>query len=541
MISKFTIKINSFYFSQTITYNSKYMNENDLSILSKEKKESKKDLKGIVSYINSLKAVEETYKDNPILIYVDDYNLKGEQDDVVRCFYDFCNFCSLKDYQNTLQALVNLRCLAQTLVLNEFKEFFKYRIPQISVSLMVDSPIELQKEFIRFITELGKSPKQKLFEHFIKCSLFENINHSAFLNFSNEYFIVDILKFYEESLSNFESVRTQILRLDSLNLFNNIIKNERFSKQTRTIPIQIMSKLSNYQKEQYQLLNKTLSESQFDPLYFQIILTQISLILKQMSQIIDFLTQFLQNQHFDVFWNDLLQILRSMIFDEKTYQNVISKIQNICLNFIMDNKSVPFCKLKVIAISILNFHFTYYSTPLQIFNKEVHFKMLLKFAKGKSDALSRATLLIIKNMMANNFNHFSLFLSLNIVPIAIDKISHVSKLCVKYEAVSIMALVVMKGNMDQHILCIKSGFIHYFLELASIDSEKFINLVIPPLLTLLDIGTKNPQLSFVWQMFDENDGFSIISNLSNSTDSNIAHNANSLETFIINMRNSLNK
>ena len=99
----------------------------------------------------------------------------------------------------------------------------------------------------------------------------------------------------------------------------------------------------------------------------------------------------------------------------------------------------------------------------------------------------------------------------------------------------------MKGNLDLRILCIKSNFIHYFLEMASVDIEKYIDTSIPPLLTLLELGTLNPKFSYVWQMFDESDGYSVINDLKASTIPSVSQKIFYLETTIDNMRNSLCK
>ena len=135
--------------------------------------------------------------------------------------------------------------------------------------------------------------------------------------------------------------------------------------------------------------------------------------------------------------------------------------------------------------------------------------------------------------------YFNYFLSNDIVPIIISKFQDESKLKTKFEAASIMASIVMNGTIEQQILSVQSDFIHYFLETASIDIEKFVATAIPPLMKLLELGTTNPEFTYIWGLFDEEDGFQIITDLSYSADDTIAHNIISVIDDIIRMRESL--
>lgn len=438
--------------------------------------------------------------------------VKITQEDVVQCFHIFYTAFGDADADLVKKIIKQLTIFAQIIILDEFENFFKCNIPAMLVELFSIDDVEIHYLLISFMRELGSSPKQRLFEPIIKCSFFENIIHSASQNMLDENYIQNIIEFFEASYENFKCTRVEILRNESLNLLKSVISNSNFTEELRKLPIKILSGL-------YQLQDTTSI---------------------QKEQISDFLITFFEiksNKNQKIL-NSILEFFKTMIKNNDTDGLNIINIQNICLNLMMENKNVA---ILTNSILILNLTFNYDSESIPIISEEIQFKRLIKLSKDQHNSLSRASLLIINSIMQIDPSFFNYFLSNDIVPIVLSKLDNDFKLETKYAAASILSLIVMNGTIEQQLSSAQSGFIHYLLEIISIDIEKFVFTAIPPLMTLLEKSTIDPQFSFVWELFDEEEGFQIISELKQSVKEEIQKNADSIIDCICRMRDSLNQ
>lgn len=438
--------------------------------------------------------------------------VKITQKDVVQCFYIFYTAFENADADLVKKIISQLTIFAQIIILDEFENFYKCNVPGMLVDLFSIDDVEIHYLLISFMRELGSSPKQSLFEPIIKCSFFENIIHSASQNMLDENFIQNVIDFFEASYKNFKCTRIEILRNESLNLLKSVIFNSHFSEELRKLPIKILSGLSQLQDT-----------------------TSI-----QKAQIYDFFISFFEIKSFknQKILNSILEFFKSIIKKNDTDALNIIKIQDICLNLMMENKNVA---ILTNSILILNLTFNYASESIPIISEEIQFKRLIKLSKEKNNSLSRASLLIINSIMQSDSSFFNFFLSNDIVPIVLSKLDNDFKLETKYVAASILSLIVMNGTIEQQLMSARSGFIHYLLGIISIDIEKFVSTAIPPLMTLLEKSTIDPQFSFVWELFDEEEGFQIISELKQSVNEEIQKNADSIIDCISRMRNSLNQ
>lgn len=448
------------------------------------------------------------------------YNTQVEinQKNVVMYFYIL--YCSYNDFNVDVvkRSVIQLTIFAQLITFKIFEEFFNYGVPKLIVDLFSSDDIEIHELLVLFLTELGKSKEQILFEPIIKCSFIENMVHSASQNLSNESFIKSVLEFFQVTYQNFQCTRTEILRTESLSLFTNVMLNSKFSDEMRRFPIQILGELSQFSE-----------------------ITSI-----QKSQICDFFVSSFdykkyKNQKFVI---DALENLKTIIIndklnpDEKNDIVDMKLLQSICIYLMMESKNAA---ILTDSILILNLHFNYASTPIQIISEEALLMRLLKLSNQKNCSLSRAALLLINNMMKSDNYFFNFFISNDIIPIVLSKLDGDFKIKTKYAAALILTLIVMNGSIEQQLLCAQSNFIHYLLDIISFNTESFASIAFPPLMTLLEKGATDPQFSFVWESFEEEEGFDIIYELKESSDKGILENIDPFIEQINRMKDSLDQ
>lgn len=424
----------------------------------------------------------------------------------------FSTFSSINQPQPLFESQSNLYQNQRPFKTEAFSQTQTSKEKQIS--LITSTPKEIKQKVVisllRFMTELGKSKEQTLFNEIVRYSFHENIINVAQEFSENEIVIFTILSFYKETIHNFSYTHKHIIRRDTFDLFHNIIINSTFSKEIRLMPIEIF-RLFIHNKKQ--------------------IISSI-----QHDQIIDFLISFfnekIKNENL---WSSFLELIKEMIIDKQSFNRIMTKIESYLLDFLATNR---ICGVVACSISILNLRFQYTENPIVVFNPPIHFKKLFKYAKNKNDSLSCSSLKMIYSIMNYSPELFFKCLDMNIADILLYKLSN-SKMKTRKQVLRILSLIVTKGNIETHKQCIVMDFITAFLEMIEIDKEDFLDLAIPSLITLLEVSFKEPGYLTNWEKFDANDGMTVIENLQTSTIANVCLKAPNLLQSIIEMRNSL--
>ncbi|OHT08270.1 hypothetical protein TRFO_04867 [Tritrichomonas foetus] len=423
------------------------------------------------------------------IIYLDFSSIPISHNNVVYCFYTLYNAYSQQNIELTIQTLEALRFCAQSSILCEFPEFHQYNFPIIFEELLLSQVRDVQIGVIRFIAELSRSNEQKLFELIIKCSFHNNSLVAASKYINDEYFILDLFKCYYENVKNFPSTRNLIIKLEFLEFYRKIILNNSFKIETRRFPLKI----------------------------FRVISKADDFSLIQLNIILNFIVPLFKIQQASDLWINFLTLAKKIITNQETCQAVLNNFSTICLNFIMNNKNVA---IVANSILLLGRHFMYFDTPI-----DIDLNKLVKLSKSSKDTVSYAALWMISNMIVSHPIYYALFIEKGIMQIVVNKIESDCAMKTKFEAVSVMANLVNKGNEAARIQCIQSGFIHCFLDILSVDIKKFINTAMNPLYILLELASSNTDWYSAWQEFEEYDGFTIINELTENSDELISSKA----------------
>ena len=464
------------------------MEENDPNF-----KDKQKNIISRENYFSELWKIEEEPKEIiPKIIYLDYSTVPITKDIVIQCFYSFYLNFTQENIKNMIQSLETLRFLAQSAVLDDFPEFYQFNISKMFIHLLLSDVKEIKIGVIRFLAELGKSPKQKLFLPIVKLSYYRNLLLIANNLFGDSYFILDVLKCLLSNVSNFEYAFSQVFCTEYFDFFRRvllIIENDNI----KTTTIKIISILLKPDK----ITNIHMSIG----LNFLVCLFQ------------DYPNKTIYKPgYIEYYYTKFLTLAKKLITDQNRCSLVLDKFKKICYGFIMKNKNVSICAN---SIFLLGKSFDFNCNINFDWDLKIFLKRLIKLSHSSHDTISRATLHMLSNFMENDVQIFHFLINQDIITICVNKILGNFTLATKFKSLLIIYNIISKGPIEYRSLFLNSNVMESLLQMAIVDKEEFSTISLQCIYLLLQMPSYNPKYNIIWDIFGECDGYDIITEIMN--------------------------
>ena len=223
-------------------------------------------------------------------------------------------------------------------------------------------------------------------------------------------------------------------------------------------------------------------------------------------------------------WEKLLVVPRNRISDAGSAVRVL--VQNNFLriaNAMMSEKRV---NVVVNAVHLIGMYFLHTSEYI-----EVDYAKLVALTTSSHNSVARVSLWTISNIMISHYPMVHRLVALELIP-GLKRVVCEGKLKTKYEALSVMSLMVMGGSVDERRLMVTpAAFVTAFTTMLEISDAKFINVISDPLCALLSLNLQDG-----WRQFEEASGMDIIDELMSAEDQAVSEYATALKRTIASLR-----
>ena len=232
----------------------------------------------------------------------------------------------------------------------------------------------------------------------------------------------------------------------------------------------------------------------------------------------------LQDRTKEHLWEKLLVVPRKRISDAESAVRVLVRNNFLGIaNAMMGAKRV---NVVVNAVHLIGMYFLHTSEYI-----EVDYAKLVALTASSYDSVARVSLWTISNIIISHYPMVHRLVSLELIP-GLKRVVGEGKLKTKYEALSVMSLMVMGGSVDERrVMVTPAEFITAFTTMLQISDAKFIKVIADPLCALLSLNLPDG-----WRQFEEASGMEIIDELISAEDQSVSEHATALKRTITSLR-----
>jgi hypothetical protein len=240
------------------------------------------------------------------------------------------------------------------------------------------------------------------------------------------------------------------------------------------------------------------------------------------------LSVFLQNRSFVECWCDMLSMARLLIGDHHSanfvlFENGFFEVGRHLLN-------EKYVNIVVSAIYLIGEHFLYSNE-----NVDIDLPRIVHICGSSKNSAARAGFWLLSNVIVNDRHLISKLIELGIfdqLQVAFDE----GNLRRRFEAMSLMAMMIIHGTRRELVMLIDRGFVKFFAQSLGICTLKFVTVCVECLLHCSEVEEKH---GLLLNEFTEQGGFQSVENLIESENAEISRLAAFLMDVVERIRNNL--
>jgi hypothetical protein len=230
----------------------------------------------------------------------------------------------------------------------------------------------------------------------------------------------------------------------------------------------------------------------------------------EQKMICNFVCPFLENRLYFKVWPDLLQVIKNLIDDESSEFFVLfdNGFFEIALRLMYESN----VRVVTSAIYLVGQHFLFSNQKV-----EIDLKRILKICGSSKSSASTAALWMISNMIVCDPVYIGILMELGILE-KLQKVVGRGSLKSKFEALSVMAMMVRYGSLSDLLEFLELGFLEVFVGFLAVADRKFVETCVECLVKGLEVEEMR---DFFLGAFCEFNGFELIDDLLEVEDSEI--------------------